>query len=143
MVVDKNPHHRAVPESYESDTLVQREDSREIQKRASRGPQHAAFSDCREAQFCLAWGGEAMLARGEVRTRGTHTAAARFVSLYLWGNEQIIQGSAIKSVQYYRRVLKFLLTFEFCHSRKLLVLHITLVSAMTIKHPPPEFFYEQ
>lgn len=61
MAVDKNPHHRAVPESYESDTFIQREDSRETQKRASRGPQHAAFSDCREAQFCLAWGGEAML----------------------------------------------------------------------------------
>lgn len=75
-------------ESY--NTLVQREDSREIQKKASKGPQHAAYSDCREGQFCLAWGQEAMLARGKVRTRETYTAAARFVPLYLWGNDLII-----------------------------------------------------
>lgn len=87
MVVDKNLHHRSVPESYKSDTLVQREGKREIHKKAPKGSQHTAFSECTESWFCLDWGCEAILARGKVRTRGTHTAAARFVSLYLWGHD--------------------------------------------------------
>lgn len=90
MIVDKNLHHRTVPESYEYDTLVQKEDTRKIQKKTSKGPEHTAFSDCREDQLCLAWGRQAMLARGKVRTRGAHTAAARFVSLYLWRNDLIL-----------------------------------------------------
>lgn len=90
-------------------------------------------------RVCSAW-----LVRGKAETRGTHTVAARFASLYLWGNDLMIQASAIKSPAVLSYTLvKFLLPFEFCHSRKLLMLHIILVSAMIIKHLPPEVFCKQ
>lgn len=90
----------------------------------------------------LAWEGTSRLARGKAEARGTHTVAARFATLHLWGNDLMIQASAIKSpaVLSFILVLKFLLPFEFCHSRKLLMLHVILMSAMIRKPPPPELF---
>lgn len=140
----QNPHHKPIPESHWCDTFIQREDSRAVQKRNSKGHHPLPLPILKRVSS--AWLGEVRQALPEVRRRPEeHTFAARFASLYLWGNDLLIQASALKSpaVLSCILILKFLLPFEFYQSRKLVMLHIILVSAMIIKHSPPEFFYKQ